>query len=652
VLWSAGSSTSLRRTKIGDGHTCKRSRLVTQRCRMGISTPKMRVKAPTVLGANVEMLKCARCGEVCAKEGYSSAEGGPAQTCGCGVWVSWELWQKIHNQLTGKKDEVLAQASENMTASTRYESELVTMQRRMQDMEDHFKAREAELKDDITMKAREMVALKREVEEAHMARNTDGRRTKEQADDLLMQVQDLAAQRDDLVGVKARNQKELEEAHLQLRLADHRASVAETRNASMEKELVHTKDRNSGCMLRIEALEKKVKDTETAANDWRVHAEMYKQKLAMHVGPTKEIAVEAERLKMDNKRLVGLLEGTDEFRSMMTKCAITRGQHYISLSECLVEEGWISEIYAPEMDRPVDIHLEEYHWLPKHAINVTTDFLKEVFPRLPTGPFMHLLMRLNKVWREYHKEHLAEIKANHDVEIGELRRALDNQKPWQAVHARDKIRHLKKAIKSTEKEVKVQGKRREKEKVKYAEDSRVMMTMGLNTMENLTRQVAEVLKENKELRHKMIERGSMTDSQLRQASPYSLPAYSGGDATFYRALVSPRSRARSPQRTAYGSPSVPLRAPEAPMEGFWAPTPLGQTPTSHYSDDAPTTQPYMEVANKSAEKKQIKTKSSPDAPAAVFKRSDGESAHHRRGVDGVQRGTPLRGTAARSVSVL
>lgn len=66
--------------------------------------------------------------------------------------------------------------------------ELVTMQRRMQDMEDHFKAREAELKDDITMKAREMVALKREVEEAHMARNTDGRRTKEQADDLLMQV--------------------------------------------------------------------------------------------------------------------------------------------------------------------------------------------------------------------------------------------------------------------------------------------------------------------------------------------------------------------------------------------------------------------------------------------------------------------------------
>lgn len=96
-------------------------------------------------------------------------------------------------------------------------------------------------------------------------------------------------------------------------------------------------------MLRIEALEKKVKDTETAANDWRVHAEMYKQKLAMHVGPTKEIAVEAERLKMDNKRLVGLLEGTDEFRPMMTKCAITRGQHYISLSECLVEEGWISE---------------------------------------------------------------------------------------------------------------------------------------------------------------------------------------------------------------------------------------------------------------------------------------------------------------------
>jgi chromosome segregation ATPase len=114
----------------------------------------------------------------------------------------------------------------------------------MQDMEDHFKSREADLKDDVLVKAREIVSLKREVEEGRLVLDKEGRRTKEQADDLLMQVRDMAAQRDDLVGARARMQKELDEAHLQLRLADHRAQAAETRGSSMEKELAHTKVRN------------------------------------------------------------------------------------------------------------------------------------------------------------------------------------------------------------------------------------------------------------------------------------------------------------------------------------------------------------------------------------------------------------------------
>lgn len=107
-------------------------------------------------------------------------------------------------------------------------------------------------------------------------------------------------------------------------------------------------------MLRIEALEKKVKETETAANDWRVHAEMYKSKLTQHVGPSKELATESERLKLDNRRLVGLLENTDEFRAVMTRSALTRGTHYVTLSECLVEEGWVSEVTQTlPLPRPV-----------------------------------------------------------------------------------------------------------------------------------------------------------------------------------------------------------------------------------------------------------------------------------------------------------
>jgi len=582
------------------------------------------------------MLRCAKCGEVCGKEGFVGQDSGPVHTCGCGVWVSWELWHRIQRQLTGQKADAVSKTEEYVEDTSRYETDLDVMRTRIVDVDENTKSREQRLKAELLEKTRQVVALRREVDEARLVRDRQYREASALAQDLNLQVQGGSKERDDLNVTRMKLQKDVDDFSLKLRLAEHRAQAAEMRANGMETETIHLKERVTGSMLRIEALEKKLKDTETAANDWRVHAEMYKLKLSQHVGPSQELASEAERLRLDSRRLVGLLEATDEFRTMMTKCALTRGTHYVTLSECLVEEGWVSEIYAPELDRPVDVELEEYHWLPKKAIAVTAAFLKEVFPRLPTGPFMHLLMHLSKVWKDHHKEDLAERKKIHDQEVAELRRALDNQKPYYAVYAQDKIKHLKKAVEENKKMTKVEQRRRAKDKDSYAEDSRVMLKWGLSTMENLSKQVAEMMHENHSLRATMLEpakgasstpghRGLYPGASRSPESTITVPSY--------RALISPRSRARSPGRTAYGSPQLPLRAPQTSLDGFWGSTPVGSTPVT-VPEEGLATQPTepafpagisektMEVTKAAARRSSLIDAGTNEPKVTKFKRND------------------------------
>jgi hypothetical protein len=66
---------------------------------------------------------------------------------------------------------------------------------------------------------------------------------------------------------------------------------------------------------------------------------------------------------------------------------------------------------------------------------------------------------------------------------------------------------------------------------------------------------------------------------------------------------------------------------QSPLEGFWAPTPINSgATTTHPTDDDPPTipvQPYLGVS--AAAEKKAQRKTTPEAPVAVFKRSDGET---------------------------
>lgn len=55
-------------------------------------------------------------------------------------------------------------------------------------------------------------------------------------------------------------------------------------------------------------------------------------------------------------------------------------------------------------------------------------------------PGKRLSVLVGQVWRQHHKEDVAERKKKHDAEVAELRRALENHRPYYAVYAQDKIR--------------------------------------------------------------------------------------------------------------------------------------------------------------------------------------------------------------------
>ena len=95
--------------------------------------------------------------------------------------------------------------------------------------------------------------------------------------------------------------------------------------------------------------------------------------------------------------MVAMLEATAEYKHWVFQKASLRGLHYIPIAECFVEDHILSDTYAPECDRIVDFEVEDFHWVPKLAVDLVISLLGRQFPNLPVAPFMQLLTQLNKV---------------------------------------------------------------------------------------------------------------------------------------------------------------------------------------------------------------------------------------------------------------
>jgi hypothetical protein len=55
----------------------------------------------------------------------------------------------------------------------------------------------------------------------------------------------------------------------------------------------------------------------------------------------------------DCKRLVALVEQSDDFQKLSRQSAALQGVHYMPAAECLAAESIVSQVYQPDRDREV-----------------------------------------------------------------------------------------------------------------------------------------------------------------------------------------------------------------------------------------------------------------------------------------------------------
>ena len=163
--------------------------------------------------------------------------------------------------------------------------------------------------------------------------------------------------------------------------------------------------------------------------------------------PSLEVQRENTRLIKDCKRLLAMLESTSEYKNQASKRAALRGVHYVPLAECFAEDHIVSEVYAPEGDRLIDFEVEDFHWVPKKALDLTVGLLGRQFPELPVAPFMQLLTQLNQIWRARETEAVRAVQKACKAELVALKRLHKHLTPYQENVLGQKIDHLKKELK-------------------------------------------------------------------------------------------------------------------------------------------------------------------------------------------------------------
>jgi hypothetical protein len=79
----------------------------------------------------------------------------------------------------------------------------------------------------------------------------------------------------------------------------------------------------------------------------------------------------------------------------------------------------------------IDFEVEDFHWVPKKAIDLMVSLLGRQFPDLPAAPFMCLLVQLNKVWHVRERSALRRLQKGHEQEMRTICRMQQEATPYQ-----------------------------------------------------------------------------------------------------------------------------------------------------------------------------------------------------------------------------
>ncbi len=90
---------------------------------------------------------------------------------------------------------------------------------------------------------------------------------------------------------------------------------------------------------------------------------------------------------------------------------------------------------------------ESEYWVPREAAHIGMSFMVSKIPHAPPGMVYEFLRTLSKVWLKRERRKVTKIRDMYEKKLGDMKRRLDNAKPYKGVMAGQQIRRLKNQVK-------------------------------------------------------------------------------------------------------------------------------------------------------------------------------------------------------------
>ncbi|MEW5318062.1 MAG: hypothetical protein WDW38_009315 [Sanguina aurantia] len=397
-------------------------------------------------------------------QAYASLPGS-----GSGVWISVSLYRSVLHQLKYQVQEILE-----------WESLLVATR---QELEDAQSAAEME-------KIPPQLEIARLMEQVAALEGS-----------LAQQQEELQASQADWAQHKA----ELE------RQADHCMGLVKVGEGVHEQGAALAETGGRGLTQR-DALSLQVHDLAVQLSEARSQGEALRVQLASRQQPAEELVAELRRVRDDNGRLIALLADTPQFRGLSEELSSGSGLTYLPLGDLLLQQGLVGQAYLQLTDRPVSAmskreagaaprtshagrHAplsdppEDYHWVPKAALEAGQSLLTRIAPGLPRGQVLPLVAELNKVWRRREHQKLAQLHDKHEAAVLEVHALYKQRAPFESAVAGMKVADLRRQLKVQAAAAVQMARHTDGQARAAADDSKVILHLGLSSIETLTKQV-------------------------------------------------------------------------------------------------------------------------------------------------------------------
>ena len=419
---------------------------------------------------------------------------------GNGVWVAKDLWRNMRHQLDQKatdyvhiQDEhnrIVSQLTEEITQLKDYSLAL----KQANALLDHQGQEEGRAH------AATVQTLNAELEALRLQLSASKHEHRQQVDSLMR----MLSERDRAAETASSLSRSLDDTAFQLKLEAHRASISDERIEALEKELAFYKERVALAEEKIQVLEATEKDMSTQLKDGELQLESCKERMLAEQVPDSVLEARCERLENDNKRLVALLEGTEEYKKFRAQDRLSH-KHFVSLAETLADSDQVSQTYNPNRNLKQRLHFdtEAYRWVPQRAVEITEDFVNIQNPKISLKPLMALLLDLNRVWLDNEKDVVAKLTTKHEERESALKRRIANTVPYEASVQRDKIRYLQDKLRKSLQKVSKLARFKNIAAKEGEEGARLLLEWSLATIENLSSQVQEGAKENLALKRSL-----------------------------------------------------------------------------------------------------------------------------------------------------